>query len=133
LPAALVFKRPDIVRVESEGPVSPPGTAPGAPVYRHKLKSWPPAFTAALKGAKRFEMRKDDRDPGFASGDLVELCEFDPVGPDGTPRGYTGRRALFFVGYIERSPALPDGWCGFELVSFEDFEHARPVFTKVGR
>ena len=87
----------------------------------HALKSWPENFRAVLSGRKRFEIRKDDRPNPFQPGDVVLLREFDPEGAAGVDGGgYTGRRAMFFIGYVERSAALPDGWCGFELVSSED-------------
>jgi hypothetical protein len=94
----------------------------------HNLKSWPESFRAALSGRKRFEIRRDDRTPRFAPGDVVVLHEYDPTSPDvdsAAPaavvgRGFTSRRVMFFIGYVERSAALPDGWCGFELVSSED-------------
>lgn len=41
----------------------------------HELKTWPSAFAAAVSGAKRYEIRKDDRN--FASGDYLFLKEFD--------------------------------------------------------
>ena len=91
--------------------------------YTHDLKSWPENFRAVLTGRKRFEVRKDDRTPFFQPGDLVRLHEFDPGSAiDGTndPRGYTGNKLLAFIGYVERSTALPEGWCGFEVVSSED-------------
>lgn len=86
----------------------------------HRLKSWPDSFRAAVSGRKRFEIRKDDRD--YRPGDVVELREFNPDDDDPTMRvrGFTGRTARFFVGYVERSLALPPGWCGFELVNGED-------------
>lgn len=90
----------------------------------HHLKSWPENFRAVLSGRKRFEVRRDDREPRFAPGDVVFLHEYEPASSDIEGKisglGYTGRRALYFIGYVERSPALPDGWCGFELVSSED-------------
>lgn len=97
----------------------------------HRLKSWPDSFRAAVSGRKRFEIRKDDRQ--FEPGDLVELHEWDPSTEGGFSdedaritrvRGYTGRVARFFIGYIERSSALPPGWCGFELVTGEEINRA---------
>lgn len=89
----------------------------------HKLKSWPESFRAAASGRKRFEVRRDDRN--FRPGDIVELLEWDPFDDDGDApsiqsRGFTGRTARFFVGYVERSAALPPGWCGFQLVTGDD-------------
>lgn len=100
-------------------------SSPAREPFTHRLKSWPASFSAVLSGRKRFEFRKDDRTPQFQPGDIVDLREFDPFDQDGDApsmqaRGYTGRRAIYFVGYVDRSACLPDGWCGFDLVSPED-------------
>jgi hypothetical protein len=88
----------------------------------HRLKSWPDNFRAVLSGRKRFEIRRDDR--AFRSGDVAFLEEFDPFDEHGElspgARGYTGRRAMFLIGYIERSSCIPRGFCGFEIVSPEE-------------
>lgn len=81
-------------------------------------------FSAILAGRKRFEIRRDDRTPRFEPGDAVELREFDPFDLEGmlsaSARGFTGRRAIYFIGHVERATCLPPGWCGFDLVSAED-------------
>jgi hypothetical protein len=88
----------------------------------HNLKSWPESYRAVLSGRKLFEIRRDDRD--FQPGDVVNLLEYDPrpahEGAGAAARGFTGQKALYFIGYVERSPALPDGWCGFQLVTSEE-------------
>ena len=43
----------------------------------HELKTWPEYFEAIRTGAKRFEIRRDDR--GFAVGDELILRLFDPI------------------------------------------------------
>jgi hypothetical protein len=100
----------------------------------HDLKSWPESFRATLTGRKRFEVRRDDRSPPFESGDIVRLREFDPGTQDNFTdedsrltrvRGYTGRELIGFVGYVDRSAALPQGWCAFDLMSAEDYNRAR--------
>lgn len=99
---------------------------------RHEIKSWPQNFADALTGRKTFEIRKDDRP--YATGDTVILCEFDPLpGPDDEPgamRGYTGRRAFFVIGFVERSAAIPDGWCGFALLTAEDIARTAPAILR---
>jgi hypothetical protein len=50
----------------------------------HELKVWPEYFEAIQRGAKPFEIRKDDR--GYREGDVLLLREYSP-GPD----EYTGR------------------------------------------
>jgi hypothetical protein len=109
--------------LEQQAPSSPaPAIARPRQPKTHRLKSWPDNFRAVLTGRKRFEIRRDDRD--IQPGDRVLLDEFEPFdvegGQVGPPRGYTGRQALYFVGYVERSPAIPAGWCGFDLISPED-------------
>lgn len=49
----------------------------------HELKSWPPFFRRVMSGAKKSELRRDDR--GFAVGDTLLLREWDPG-----VRSYTG-------------------------------------------
>lgn len=51
----------------------------------HELKCWPEHFERVRVGAKRFELRREDR--GFSPDDTLMLCEFDPA----TQR-YSGRR-----------------------------------------
>ena len=51
---------------------------------RHELKCWPAYFAAVRSGAKRFELRKNDR--GFALGDQLAIREWDP-----DTQAYTGQ------------------------------------------
>lgn len=99
---------------------------------KHEIKSWPQSFTDAITGRKPFEIRQDDRP--YATGDTVILCEFDPLpGPDDEPgqaRGYTGRRAFFVIGYVDRSPAIPEGWCGFALLSSEEIQRTAAAILR---
>jgi hypothetical protein len=90
----------------------------------HRLKSWPDGFRDVLTGRKRFEVRRDDR--GFQPGDQVELLEFDPSPSEegGPMHGYTGRAAMYKIGYVQRGAPSPDGWCAFDLVSPEDCSRA---------
>jgi hypothetical protein len=59
----------------------------------HELKCWPEYFGAVVAGAKRFEIRENDR--GFDVGHIVTLREWEP----GTER-YTGRSATYRIGYM---------------------------------
>jgi hypothetical protein len=98
--------------------------------HTHDLKCWPASYRAIVSGRKRFEFRKDDRTPAFRSGDVVCLHEFDPtaaISGDGDVRGFTGKKLVMFIGFVERSATMPDGWCGFEIVTPEDFNRASLV------
>jgi len=70
----------------------------------HELKTWPGPFEAVRTGAKRYELRKADRD--FRVEDWLNLREWDP-----TSRSYTGRQLWAEVTYITRGGewGLPDG------------------------
>lgn len=99
-------------------------------VATHNLKCWPESFRAALTGRKTFEVRLADRD--YQSGDVVHLLEYDPEPPlDGRTlsKGFTGRKVMFFIGYVERSTALPAGWCAFQLVSSDEVNRVGPALN----
>jgi hypothetical protein len=63
----------------------------------HDLKIWPAYFEPVQSGRKPFEVRKNDR--GFATGDVLNLREWDPATND-----YTGRRIVRVVGYMLTGP-----------------------------
>ena len=50
----------------------------------HDLKTWPEYFEAVKSGAKRFEIRRNDR--AFLVGDVLHLIEFDAATSSPTPR-----------------------------------------------
>lgn len=78
----------------------------------HHLKIWPTQFEAIVYGKKRFEWRKDDRDPRFDIGDALILEEFFP-----DKKEYSGRTVTVRVTYVMRQGfGFPDGYCvmGFE-------------------
>jgi hypothetical protein len=66
----------------------------------HELKTWPPHFEAIRSGAKKCEVRVNDR--GFATGDLLILREWIPA--TGT---YTGHKLRMRVTHV-----LPGGQFG---------------------
>lgn len=45
---------------------------------RHELKCWPEYFQAIKAGDKRFELRKDDREPKYEVGHTLVLEEWTP-------------------------------------------------------
>ena len=60
----------------------------------HELKIWPEFFDAVRTGAKRFEVRVDDRG-GFNVGDILWLREWDRVG-----KQYMGRELKRCVTFV---------------------------------
>lgn len=60
---------------------------------KHELKTWPEFFDATLRGVKRFEIRRNDRN--FKVGDVLLLLEWNPA-----EEIYTGRFIHRFVTYI---------------------------------
>ena len=65
----------------------------------HDLKIWPVFYEQVLAGAKPFEIRKNDR--GFAVGDTLRFCEWDPV-----TKQYTGRFFFRRITCITNGKAL---------------------------
>lgn len=72
----------------------------------HELKAWPAPFQAVRTGAKRYELRKSDRD--YRVEDWLHLREWDP-----DSQAYTGRQLWAQVTYITRGGewGLPEGLC----------------------
>lgn len=72
----------------------------------HELKIWPQFFDAIEVGDKRFEWRKDDREPRFEVGDTLRLLEYYPAS------GHSGRSLSATVTYVLRGPdfGVPDGY-----------------------
>lgn len=68
----------------------------------HSLKILPDFYDAVVSGAKRAEVRKNDR--GFQVGDFLRLNEWDDK-----EKRYTGRQFLARVTYI-----VPGGQFGVE-------------------
>lgn len=70
----------------------------------HRLKCWSSYFVHVLSGAKRFEIRLNDR--GYQVGDVLVLEEFHPGGTSildpgaGTPPCYSGRDYSVVVTYM---------------------------------
>ena len=59
----------------------------------HELKTVAPHFDHVCSGAKRAEIRKNDR--GFAVGDVLVLREYDP-----TTGTYSGRRVEVRITHV---------------------------------
>ena len=96
----------------------------------HELKTWPRPFEAVWQGAKRAEMRRDDR--GFEAGDLLVLREWQRSRCDGCFKPdtcpdykyehqgrYTGRKIEAIITHVLRDSqfCLP----GFAMLSILPF------------
>jgi uncharacterized protein DUF3850 len=84
---------------------------------RHELKIWPDFFEDVRSGAKRYEIRKNDRN--FQVGDELHLREYNP-----DSNSYSGRALIAKVEYITyggRQPVfvLPSDFCvmGIEVIA----------------
>lgn len=64
----------------------------------HKLKTIQPYFDACWSGAKKFEVRENDRD--FSEGDIVYLQEYDYGSKD---KVYSGKELKCEILYVLRS------------------------------
>lgn len=62
----------------------------------HKLKTVQPYFDACLSGAKKFEVRENDR--GFNEGDIIYLQDYDAK--EGV---YSGRELKCEILYVLRN------------------------------
>lgn len=73
----------------------------------HALKCHPPYFDQVEKGAKTFELRKEDRP--FKEGDTILLQEYNPEKEE-----YTGKEISMTIGYILKDAlkfGLKNGYC----------------------
>jgi thymidylate kinase len=77
------------------------------PPALHQMKSWPELFESIISGAKRHELRRNDRD--FRVGDFIQLQEYDPA-----KSAYTGRSTRLQITYIT-SPETPCALSGDAL------------------
>jgi len=75
----------------------------------HRLKTWPPYFSATMRGDKDFELRTNDRD--FKAGDYLVLEEWYPK-----TKEYSGRiltRRVLYV--LSGAFGLPQDKCIMQL------------------
>jgi hypothetical protein len=85
----------------------------------HEFRCWPDPFEAVANGHKRFEWRRDDREPRVEAGDYLHLREWEPP-PPSVPLHlglYTGRSISTRVTYTLRGPAfgMPEGYVVMSL------------------
>lgn len=87
----------------------------------HSLKTWPSFFESVRSGAKRFELRKNDRD--FSVGDVLHLREYDPNSNATLDDWkYTGRSLLCEVTHIIHGGVfgLAEGHCVMSIKVTDD-------------
>ncbi len=77
-------------------------------VTKHALKIWPAFFEDVISGAKKYEVRKNDR--GFKLGDELLLREWNP-----NDAAHTGRECTAKVVHITYGSDIPDYVMGPEL------------------
>lgn len=85
----------------------------------HELKSWPMFYEPVRTGAKKFEIRKDDR--GYKIGDILYLKEYVP-----DEDRYTGRELVAAVTYL--MPAFPElgVMAGYCVMSIDQVRTVKP-------
>lgn len=86
---------------------------------KHEAKILPEWFEALLSGRKSFEVRKDDRDPKYQTGDELFLREFDGI-------DYTGRTITAEVTFVLRNEYCREGFCILSVI-VKDSSPQRPV------
>lgn len=75
----------------------------------HHLKTWPEYFRAVVSGAKKVEIRKDDRD--FRVDDVLCLEEYDI-----NTGKFTGEKITVKVTHCLRGqPWVPDGYVAMSI------------------
>lgn len=85
------------------------------------LKTDKNEFDLVYKGLKTFEIRKDDREPGYLVGDVLCLRETDNTGEqmkNGAALEYTGRQCKRVISHIMKGEVwgLKPGWI---VISFK--------------
>lgn len=71
----------------------------------HCLKIEKRWFDLVKSGKKRFEIRKDDRNPRYREGDILALQAINDAGE------YTGDEIFVKIDYIYRGDLCKDGYC----------------------
>jgi hypothetical protein len=91
----------------------------------HELKIWPVFFEAVLSGAKKWELRKNDRN--YSVGDILYLQEWEPKTGQ-----YTGRETRCEV--IEVYTGVAGIADGYSILSLKRGSHSttRPLVVPEG-
>lgn len=89
----------------------------------HELKAHPAMYMAVSRGAKTFEIRKDDR--AFQAGDVVRLRYYDPLNDTPFPRPPAPEDNFppleFTIGFVLRGGqyGIEPGYVAFSLLPIE--------------
>ena len=84
-------------------------------MYAHELKIKEEYFEDVIKKRKRFEIRRDDREPRFEIDDVLILVEIKEEGLTGETY-YTGRICAVTVEYVLRDfEGLAPGYCALGI------------------
>ncbi|ELY4313661.1 DUF3850 domain-containing protein [Cronobacter sakazakii] len=88
----------------------------------HNLKIWPEYYSAVCAGAKRAELRKNDRD--YRIGDTIDLCEWDK-----DDESFTGEFISVTVTHVADVSEWMPGYVllSIELALRKERERAEPV------
>ena len=89
----------------------------------HELKAHPAMYRAISRGAKTFEVRKDDR--AFQSGDVVRLRYYDPINDAPFPRPPMPEDSFpvleYEIGFVLRGGqyGIEPGYVAFSLLPID--------------
>jgi hypothetical protein len=87
----------------------PTTPTPGREAREHDLKTWPAPFREVRSGAKRFEIRKNDRD--YRVGDTLRLREWSDVACVYTGPEVSARVTYLLAGADAEQFGCAPGYC----------------------
>lgn len=93
----------------------------------HEVKSWPKSFQPIKSGAKRADIRRDDR--GYKVGDILIHREWLPE-----QKSYTGESIRTLITHILRGPdfGVPEGHVVMSIQTLEVAENEEAGVRAVG-
>lgn len=100
---------------------------PGAVLMaEHHLKTWTEPFRAVADGRKGAELRRDDRVPAFAPGDVLYLHHWTPW------RRFWDEAVCGVVTHVARGPHVPDGYAMLSLAAVRRTDRRHPEQVRTG-
>ena len=90
-------------------------------IRTHDLKTWHAPFASLWSGAKKHEVRRNDR--GYMAGDVLYLREYDPG--NGVHIHHTGRAVCALVTYVSEGGTwgLPADLCVMSIEQVDTTVH----------